>query len=201
MPQIVIIAGPNGAGKTTASKKVLGMHLGIGQFVNADIIASGLAGFDPTSAAIEAGGIMLERLYRLADEHADFAFETTLASRTLRPWLAKLVADAGYSVALYYFWLPSADLSVERVATRVRRGGHHVPEETVRRRYDRGLRNFFSLYRPIATRWRFVDSSHPGGTRTIAEGRGTGQIIVRDEPIWSKIRAAYDETHEERRGN
>ncbi len=96
---------------------------------------------------------MLSRLRDLAKEKRNFAFETTLAGRSLAPWLARLIDD-GYEFHLVYLWLPSADLAVARVADRVRMGGHHVPEETIRRRYRAGLRNFFRLYMQLATLWR-----------------------------------------------
>src|SRR5262245_57181479 len=124
-PRVVVLAGPNGAGKTTASRTLLADTLGLLTFVNADVIAQGLAGFDPASAAVEASRIMLERLYTLAAQGADFAFETTLAARSLAGWLQTL-KGTGYTVDLVYFWLASPELAVARVAQRVSQGGHHV---------------------------------------------------------------------------
>src|SRR5438105_9238006 len=126
-PTVIVLAGPNGAGKTTASRTLLAETLRVMTFVNADVIAQGLAGFDPDSAAVEASRIMLERLHKLAEQRADFAFETTLAARSYAGWLKQL-RDTGYTVHLCYFWLASADLAVARVAQRVRRGGHNIPE-------------------------------------------------------------------------
>src|SRR5262245_50857903 len=110
-PVVVVLAGPNGAGKTTASRTLLADTLNLMTFVNADVIAQGLAGFDPDSAAVEAGRIMLERLHKLAEQRADFAFETTLAARSLAGWL-KGLRETGYTVHLVYFWLESAELAV-----------------------------------------------------------------------------------------
>ena len=115
-----------------------------------------------------------------------FAFETTLASRTFAPWLRDLRAS-GYDVQLVFLWLPSADFAVERVVDRVRAGGHNVPEETVRRRYRAGLRNFFNLYEPLASVWRLYDTSSPD-PRLVAEGLESPPIRVYDEGVWGVVR-------------
>jgi len=125
-PSVIVLAGPNGAGKTTAARTLLAETLKVMTFVNADVLAQGLAGFDPDSAALEASRIMLERLHALAQERTDFAFETTLAGRSLAGWLDNL-RQSGYVVHLVYFWLESADLAVARVAERVSMGGHNIP--------------------------------------------------------------------------
>jgi len=132
-PSIVIVAGPNGAGKSTVAPALLHGTLAVDEFVNADVIASGLSAFDPESAAIAAGRVMLARLHELAEQRESFAFETTLASRTFAPWLRDLRAS-GYQIHLLFLWLPSAEFALDRVADRVRAGGHNVPAETVRRR-------------------------------------------------------------------
>lgn len=166
-PAIVVIGGPNGAGKTTISRAVIAETLGVAEFVNADIIAQGLSGFGPERSALRAGRIMLARLRELAEQRADFAFETTMASRTFAPWLVEQTA-AGYHLTLVFVWLRSADLSIRRVAARVRRGGHHVPDEIIRRRYERGIANFVRLYRPLADAWRVYDNSEQGSPRLVA---------------------------------
>ena len=141
-PNIIIVAGPNGAGKTTAAADILVGALAVHEFVNADIIAKGLSSFQPETVAFDAGRIMLQRLHHLTDQRADVAFETTLASRTFASWI-KTLTPSGYQFRLLFFWLPSADMAVERVHERVREGGHHVPEDVIRRRYGAGLKNFF----------------------------------------------------------
>ena len=167
-PSVVILAGPNGAGKSTAAPALLHGTLAINEFVNADVIARELSPADPERAAMAAGRVMLARLRELTDRRISFAFESTLASRTLAPWLRDIRAS-GYDVQVVFLWLPSADFAIERVAGRVRAGGHNVPAETVRRRYRSGLGNFFSLYEPLASAWRFYDSSGPT-PRLVAEG-------------------------------
>lgn len=187
-PSVVVLAGPNGAGKSTAAPSLLQGRLAVDQFVNADQIAQGLAGFAPESAAIPAGRIMLARLKELATRRVNFAFETTLASRTFAPWLRQLVAE-GYRFHLVFLWLPSADLAVARVADRVRQGGHPVPLETIRRRYVAGLRNFRSLYRPMATGWRIYDNSGGWAIRLAARGRGANVDEVRLTDVWRRMEA------------
>lgn len=185
-PSVVILAGPNGAGKSTAAPALLHGTLAVNEFVNADVIARELSAADPESAAIAAGRVMLARLRELADRRISFAFETTLASRTFAPWLRDLRAS-GYDVQLVFLWLPSADFAIERVAGRVRGGGHNVPAATVRRRYRSGLRNFFSLYEPLASAWRFYDSSRPL-PKLVAEGLESQPSKVYDQGVWTDIR-------------
>ena len=155
LPTVIVLAGPNGAGKTTAAPRLLRDTLGVVEFVNADVIAQGLAGFDPDSAALEAGKIMFERIRSLADQRRSFAFETTLASRSLAPWIGRLV-EAGYRFRLIFLWLLSPDMAVERVRDRARLGGHKIPANTIRRRYERGLKTSFP----------FTDQWQPSGVST-----------------------------------
>ncbi len=130
---------------------------------------------------------MQARLRELAHQRADFAFETTLAGRSLAKWLQSL-RDTGYFVVLVYCWLDSADLSVARVAQRVSAGGHDVPEATIRRRYRRSVHNFFDLYRPVAAHWRVYDNSGPGGHRLIAEGGQDHETVV-DGTGWQRMQS------------
>lgn len=185
-PSIVVVAGPNGAGKSTVAPALLHGALAVDEFVNADVIASGLSAFDAESAAIAAGRVMLARVHELAERRVTFAFETTLASRTFAPWLRAL-RTSGYDVQLVFLWLPSADFAIERVADRVRAGGHSVPAETVRRRYRAGLRNFFSLYAQLASAWRLYDSSGPV-PRLVAEGLESRPPKVYDQDVWEVVR-------------
>jgi predicted ABC-type ATPase len=185
-PTVIVLGGANGAGKSTSASALLRGKLAVTHFVNADTIAQGLAAFAPESAAIEAGRIMLERIRALAASRATFAFETTLASRSLAPWLRDLLAS-GYRVHLVFLWLPSIDLAVARVADRVRMGGHNIPETTIRRRYLAGLKNFWTLYRPIATSWRVYNNSEPQGMRLLASGLASGPSRVYDAVGWKQF--------------
>jgi predicted ABC-type ATPase len=186
-PSVIILAGPNGAGKSTAAPTLLQGKLAVTEFVNADVIAQGLSGFNPDAVSLAAGRIMLRRLHELAKERASFAFETTLASRTFAPWLKRL-RQTDYHFHLVYLWLPSVELAVARVADRVRMGGHDVPEVTVRRRYRSGLRNFFRIYQPITTSWRVYDNSSAQHMRLLAAGRGTAESVVKQIDHWNQIK-------------
>ncbi|MGH2367410.1 MAG: zeta toxin family protein [Chloroflexota bacterium] len=185
-PNVVVIAGPNRAGKSTAAPFLLKDALGVTEFVNADVIAQGVSAFEPEQVAVMAGRIMLARLRELAQRRVDFAFETTLASRSFAPWLTRLVASS-YAFHLVFLWLPAADFAVQRVAARVRLGGHSVPEEVVRRRYDAGLRNFFALYQPLTTTWQMYDSAVVGVPRLIAAGRGQRTDLVALPEVWTQV--------------
>lgn len=158
MPKLYIIAGCNGAGKTTASYTVLPEMLGCKEFVNADEIAKGLSPFNPESVAIEAGRLMLQRMDDLLSEGSDFAFETTLSTRSYVKFIERAQAE-GYFVTLLYFWLPTPEQAIERVATRVREGGHNIPSDVIRRRYANGIKNLTALYIPLCNYWAIYDNS------------------------------------------
>ena len=182
-PKVVVLAGPNGAGKSTSAAKLLLGPLQVQEFVNADTIAQGLSAFDQSRVAFEAGRIMLTRLKELAKAEANFAFETTLATRSYAPWLRSLQA-AGYQVHLLFLWLPSADMAVARVAERVRAGGHDVPEPTIRRRYTAGLANLRFLYLSLADSWKLIDNTRIHHPRPIAAGFAGGEPDIYLEPAW-----------------
>jgi predicted ABC-type ATPase len=190
-PNVVVLAGPNGAGKSTSATSILKDALGVNEFVNADVIAQGLSGFEPERAGLAAGRIMLARLRELARQRSSFAFETTLASRSFAPWIADLMRT-GYQFHLVFLWLPHPDLAVARVAARVRDGGHDVPEETIRRRYEAGLSNFFRLYQPMASTWKFCDDSGAPVTKLIAAGEFGLVSSVANQPTWEQIQARYN---------
>ena len=183
-PRVVIIAGPNGAGKSTHADAIL-TALGIDTFVNADYIARGLAGRKTELVAFQAGRIMLTRLRQLGEAEADFAFESTLSSRTFAPFLRSLKAR-GYVVAVYYFSLANAQLAVRRVKLRVSMGGHDVPREVVKRRFGRSLSNFFTLYAPLADEWTLFDNSSSLKALTVA-AKYSDQLTVTETKTWLKL--------------
>ena len=156
-PTLYIIAGCNGAGKTTASFSVLPDLLECREFVNADEIARGLSPFNPESVAIEAGRLMIQRIESLVGQRKTFAIETTLATRSYAALVHK-VHDLGYNVVLLFFWLPSPEIAVKRVAKRVSEGGHNISSETIYRRYRLGLQNFFEIFIDIVDSWSFYDN-------------------------------------------
>ena len=186
MPNLAIIAGPNGAGKTSSAPLLINERLGIAEFVNADVIAAELSPSAPDAVAIQAGRIMLKRLDALAEAGADFAFETTLASRHFAPWIARLQRERGYRFHLFYLWLPNADLAIKRVAWRVTHGGHAVPPDVIRQRYDLGLRNFFELFSPIADFWEMHENAvRP--PKLIAAREGNTPIQFGNRELWEAI--------------
>jgi predicted ABC-type ATPase len=184
-PKVVAIAGPNGAGKTTITPRLL-RSVDVLEWVNADVIARGLSGLQPESAAWEASRVMLQRLRKLTEERANFAFETTLAARSYASMIRDLVAQQ-YEFHLFYVVVPSDDTAVERVKHRVLSGGHHVPEEDVRRRFKASIRNFFELYRPLAYRWTVYDNSLSSGPSLVARGAGEKAQIVVERTVWSRL--------------
>ncbi len=159
MPRVVVLGGVNGSGKTTAAPDLLTDVLKIPTFVNADAIARGLNGLHPESVSMQAGQIMLQRLASLAESGNDFAFETTLASKSYAKWLQSL-KQSGFEIHIYYYWLSSPDLAIARVQQRVKSGGHAIPEDDIRRRYARSIRNFLDLYCPLADWWEVFDNSN-----------------------------------------
>jgi len=196
LPDLVVIAGPNGAGKSTAAPLLIGGRLRVAEFVNVDVIATGLSAFSPESVAVQAGRLMRKRLDQLAGDGADFAFESTLASRSFAPWIAKLRSERGYRFHLFYLWLPDAEESVRRVARRVKLGGHSVPPDVIRRRYGRGLSNFLSLYRPIADSWSLYDNS--SDARLVAMREVGGPEVVLDAEAWHMIEKVSKVREDER---
>jgi predicted ABC-type ATPase len=156
------------------------------QLVNADDIARGLSAFDPAGSAIAAGRIMLQRLQDLARRRQDFAFETTLASRSFIPMITRL-GGTGYRVHIVFLWLSTERLAISRVAGRVKTGGHGIPEATIRRRYQRGLHNFLTLYRPLVTTWRLYDNSGSDGPRLVAHGGMDRPTRTVDQKLWERI--------------
>jgi len=156
--KIIIIAGPNGAGKTTFAREFLPQEAGCPVFVNADLIAAGLSPFAPERAAIQAGRLMLDAIAQHVTKRESFAFETTLSglgyARQIPQW-----RQLGYRVELFFLSLPSADVAVQRVAERVRQGGHDIPEATIRRRFEAGKRLFFDRYQALVDQWVFYDNA------------------------------------------
>jgi predicted ABC-type ATPase len=157
--KIIIIAGPNGAGKTTFAREFLPTDEACLQFVNADLIAAGLSPFAPEAAALQAGRLMLTQIASHVAHGRSFALETTLSglgyARQIAQWRA-----AGYAVALHFLALPNAEVAMERVAQRVRQGGHNIPEAVIRRRFASGWANL-ARYCALVDVWDVYDNSGP----------------------------------------
>ena len=183
-PVVYIIAGPNGSGKTTFAKKFLPKYARCTEFINADLLAQGLSPFAPDGAAVKAGRLMLKRIEELSAQRIDFAFETTLAGRTYVKYIRKLKSK-GYKVHLFFLWLPKVDLAIARVASRVKQGGHNIPEPVIRRRFRAGVRNLFDLYRPLLDAWTLFDNS--GVRPRLISSERKGQLEINDKEVYNKI--------------
>lgn len=185
MPNLYIISGCNGAGKTTASYTILPEMLDCKEFVNADEIARGISPFKPESVSIQAGKIMIERMDNLMSNGTDFAIETTLATRIYAK-IIKYAQERGYRVTLLFFWLSMPNLAVERVKMRVASGGHNIEEKTIRRRYDIGIKNLFSLYIPLCEYWMIINNSTIP-QELIAEGGKNIESKIYNKPTYNKL--------------
>ena len=191
---VYVIAGPNGAGKTTFASSFLPDFVQCNEFLNADLIAAGLSPFAPETQNVRAGRLLLERICELANQRADFGFETTLSGRTYVKLLSDMKAS-GYRVMLFFLWLPSAELAVARVANRVKQGGHNVPPDDIRRRYAAGVRNLLQLYRPILDGWWLYDASRlPPKLIASEEGK---KLTVKQKRLFGRIERQAEESHEE----
>lgn len=191
MPNLYIISGCNGAGKTTASFTILPEMLNCKEFVNADEIAKGLSPFQPESVSFQAGRIMLERIEELSNSGVDFAFETTLTTLSYLNTI-KVAKERGYSITLLFFWLNDVNLALERVKMRVSEGGHNIPEETIRRRYYRGIYNLNNRFIELADYWIVINNSSRPYT-FVAEGQQLVSIKIYDELIWKQINKVQNE--------
>ena len=197
-PQCVIVAGPNGAGKTTTAAALASEWLGVHRIANADEIAEGLSGA-PELGALEAGKLALRAQARYIEQRQDFALETTLSGRR---WIRLLDAleTAGYWVTLHFFWVSDPMICIARVQTRVMMGGHGVPEDDIRRRYDAGLVNFRQILAPRVWAWHVADANVPpgGGLQYIAHGGKGLATTISDQKAWAQMdvatRAALEKT-------
>jgi len=185
---LYIIAGPNGAGKTTFAIKFLPLYADCKNFINADLIAQGVAPFSPEAAAFRAGRLMLEEIDRYAERAEDFGFETTLSGRSyLR--LIRRFKRLGYSVHIFFLMVPTVDLALQRIRGRVLEGGHDIPESVVRRRFGRSLQNFFAYYRQIGDSWIIFDNSC--ATPTVVAFEKQGRTTIMDHELFAALIKRY----------
>ena len=157
-PSVYVVAGPNGSGKTTFAKEFLPNFANCPNFVNADLIALGLAPFNPKDASIRAGKLVVTRIHDFSNAGDDFGFETTLSGRThLR--MFRTLKEKGYRIHMFFLWVPGPELSLLRIKNRVAEGGHDVLMQDVRRRFPRSIANFFGTYVPFVDSWMLFDNS------------------------------------------
>jgi predicted ABC-type ATPase len=187
-PSVYIIGGPNGAGKTTFAREFLPQYADCKNFINADLIALGLSPFSPEAAAFPAGRLMLEEIQRFAKHGDDFGFETTLSGTTYLNMIRRM-RKQGYSVHIFYLWLPDVELALSRVRDRVLEGGHNVPEPIVRRRYVRSIKNFLRVYRSEVDFWTLFDNSGKVPAMIAVEKQSKLHII--DEEFYNALIRKY----------
>lgn len=184
MPKLYVISGCNGSGKTTASYTLLPDLLDCREFVNSDEFAKSFSPFDPGAASVTASRYMLMKINYLLEREADFAVETTLATRSLLQ-IVMQAKQLGYETTVLYFWLNSPELAIQRVRDRVASGGHNIPDAVVRRRYVMGLQYLFNTYIPVIDRWILADNSKPP-FQVVAEGSG-GVTYIKDNEKYQSI--------------
>ena len=183
--RLYIIAGCNGAGKTTASNMLIPFVFQNSRFLNADNIARENWPDNPENKAIEAGRIMLSKIDAMIDEGLSMTIETTLAARSYTKLIDKAHRN-GYDVMLVFFWLKSPEIALQRVMQRVSEGGHNIPEDTILRRYEKGIKNLFNLYIPLCDMWHIYDNSDHN-RKPIAKGRKNELIQIIDETIYNYL--------------
>ncbi|AWG21733.1 zeta toxin [Flavobacterium faecale] len=188
---LYIIAGCNGAGKTTASFTILPEILNCKEFVNADEIAKGLSPFQPEKVSFESGRIMLNRINELLENNENFAFETTLATKSYKAKIA-IAKKNNYNVTLLFFWLQNVDLAIERVKTRVKEGGHNIETDVIKRRYINGIKNLFEIYLPIADEVLIFDNSE-GFHELIAQKTLNSEIDITSKNKFDSLKKYYYE--------
>ncbi len=191
MPNLYVIAGPNGSGKTTFATEFLRNYADCPAFINADTLARGLSGFSPDTVALKAGRILLEQIDAYAAKQMDFAFETTLSGTTYLARLKRL-RESGYAIHLFFLWIPDVRLSLARVATRVKMGGHDVAEPVVRRRFHRGIANFLRHYQAVVDSWMLFDNS--GSVPHLIAENKLGKTEILDRELYGRILEVKEET-------
>ncbi len=187
---LYIIAGCNGAGKTTASFTILPDIIDCKEFVNADEIAKGLSPFQPEKVAFEAGRIMLNRIAELLDSSENFAFETTLSTKSYKLKVEE-AKQKGFTTTLLFFWLQNVELAKERVRVRVSEGGHNIETDVIERRYLKGIKNLFDIYLPIVDGALIFDNSY--GKHILLARKTIGkEIEIIDNSKFTLLKKYYD---------
>ncbi len=181
---VYIIAGPNGAGKSMFVESYLNRYIDCDEFLNADLIASGLSPFAPERQALRASEIFLKSLEILESGTNSFALETTLSGLSYRRRISRW-KQLGFAVSLFFLWLPSVEIAIDRVANRVLQGGHDIPEPDIRRRYQRGMFNLIGLYLPMVDdAWILNGAATPP---SVIWRRFDGKVQCFQQGLWDTL--------------
>jgi len=180
---LLIIAGPNGAGKTTIAPELQVLY-NIDEAVNPDIVATGLS-LHPESVAFQAGRIALNRLHHLIKLEQSFCYETTLASHTIAH-IMSIIDQKNYIIRLHFLALSSTEIAIQRVRYRVEQGGHNIAIAVIKRRYYRGLANFFQRYQHSVDEW-FMYNGEQNGEIIAAKYFGISSAEIYQPLLWSRL--------------
>ena len=181
---VYIIAGPNGSGKTTFARTFLPEYAKCDRFINADLIAQGLSPFSPQHVAIKSGRLVLEQIKEYTESGVDFGFETTMSGVTYLKYF-KILKEKSCKINIFFLWIPDSQLAIARVKDRVSKGGHNVPAEDIKRRFERSIKKFFENYRLLADKWILFNNA--AALPKIIAKKQNAHIDIIDRDVFEKI--------------
>jgi predicted ABC-type ATPase len=178
--ELIIIGGPNGSGKTTLATELLKEN-GY-EYLSADEIAYELNSQKPLSVRLKAGKEFFKRLNDFGKREKNLMIESTLAGKSLLGKIEQF-KDWDYRVSIMFTFLNNEEICMERIQTRVRKGGHLVPRKDVKRRFGRSIANFWNDYRNVSDRWILYYNDEEAFQEVA--NRQEGEINVYNEPLFT----------------
>ncbi len=184
-PYLLILGGANGSGKTTLAREYIEVK-GL-RYLGADQIAYELNPDNVESVAINAGRLFIQKIAESIEQHESFLLESTLSGLSLRKWILK-AKESGFLIRIAFIYLDSTELCIERVASRVKRGGHNVPDDDIARRYHRSNMNFWHSYRDLSNQWELFNNTG-SSIVSVATGENNDIMVLDDERFerWLKM--------------